>query len=141
MNRKDRRKLEREGKVPKAEPTLQVKPSAMVDAVLAGGGKDIMLAEIQKNIRKYERKAAIDLDTVALWVLFSRYGWGKQRLKTFYQSMFAEHQNMRKYYGIDDLYPERYKLKERGIDVEAWYDELFDEEGRFKKDLEVTDGL
>lgn len=141
MNRKDRRKLEREGKIPKAEPTFQMKPSAMVDAVLDGGGKDIIMAEIDKRILERERQAAIDLDTVAIWVLYTKYGWGKERLKKFYSAMFEEHYNMRQHYEIDDLYPERYKLKEKGIDVEAWYDELFAADGAYKKDLEENNGL
>ena len=43
---------------------------------------------------------------------------------------------MRKFYELDDLYPERYKLKEKGIDIEAWYNELFDENGNFKASVE-----
>lgn len=35
-----------------------------------------------------------------------------------------EHRRMREYYQMDDLYPERYKLKEKGIDVEKWQEEV-----------------
>ena len=45
---------------------------------------------------------------------------------------------MREFYEMDDPYPERYKLKRKGIDIEAWYNELFDEEGNFKKPEEVN---
>ena len=38
---------------------------------------------------------------------------------------------MREFYELDDLYPERHKLKEKGVDIEEWYSELFDEEGNF----------
>ena len=39
---------------------------------------------------------------------------------------------MREFYELDDLYPERYKLKEKGVDIEEWYSELFDDKGNFK---------
>lgn len=35
-----------------------------------------------------------------------------------------KHRRMREYYQMDDLYPERYKLKEKGIDVEKWQEEV-----------------
>lgn len=46
---------------------------------------------------------------------------------------------MREFYELDDLYPERHKLKEKGVDVEAWYEELFDDEGNFKETQEAAD--
>ena len=49
MNRRQRRELERKGQIPKAEPVYNMKPKAMVDAVLNGSGKDIMM--------EYERMA------------------------------------------------------------------------------------
>ena len=42
------------------------------------------------------------------------------------------------FYDIDDVYPERMKLKEIGVDIEAWYDELFTKTGEYKSDLEAT---
>lgn len=35
-----------------------------------------------------------------------------------------KHRRMREYYQMDDLYPERYKLKEKGIDIEKWQEEV-----------------
>ena len=48
---------------------------------------------------------------------------------------------MREFYELDDLYPERYKLKEKGVDIEAWYDELFDDKGNFKENQEIVTGV
>ena len=48
MNRQDRRKNKKAGKPVKTEPVYNVKPQAMVDAVLNGVGKDIMMKEIPK---------------------------------------------------------------------------------------------
>lgn len=38
--------------------------------------------------------------------------------------MAAEHRRMRDFYEMDDLYPERLKLKELGADVEQWQKEV-----------------
>lgn len=141
MNRRERRKLERAGKIPKAEPVYSLKPSQVANTVLDGVGKEALQTEIHNRLVEQERKVSIDIDTSVLWVLHVKYGWGKQRLKTFYNALFEEHRNVRQFYGIDDVYPERMKLKERGIDVEAWYDELFTRDGTYKQDLEEQDGL
>lgn len=138
MNRKQRRALERKGEIPKAEPRYTVTPREMANAVMSGHGKEIMMAEIHKSILEREKVLAMDLDTCAIWTLYNKYGWGKQRLKKFYNELFEEHLNMRKFYDIDDLYPERLKLKEKGIDIEAWYDELFDGEGNYRSTLGET---
>ena len=141
MNRRERRKLERAGKIPKAEPVYNLKPSQVANTVLDGVGKEALQKEIHNRLVEQERKVSIDIDTSVLWVLYVRYGWRKQRLKAFYNALFEEHRNVRQYYDIDDVYPERMKLKEQGIDVEAWYDELFTRDGKYKQDLEEQDGL
>ncbi len=43
---------------------------------------------------------------------------------TMEQAMAKEHRRMREFYEMDDLYPERYKLKEKGIDIEKWQEEV-----------------
>lgn len=46
-------------------------------------------------------------------------------LERFYRDMMKEHIRMRKFYEMDDTYPERYKLKELcGVDVEALNNEF-----------------
>lgn len=66
----------------------------------------------------------VDLDTMVLWTLFQCYGWREKRLHDFYLAMAKEHRRMREFYEMDDLYPERYKLKEKGIDIEKWQEEV-----------------
>lgn len=135
MNRKERRKLERAGMRPKEEPTLMVKPSALTKKVVTEEpGKELMEREIHNQCLKSERELMINMDTVLLWTLYNLYGWGPKRLKDLYVAMFKEHQRMREFYEMEDLYPERQKLKERGIDIEAWYNELFDEENNLRSE-------
>lgn len=138
MNRKERRALERQGKIPKAEPTYMMKPSEIKSAALKGPGEEAMRHEINQQILEQDKAFTLDIDTMYLWTLHSKYGWGLKRLKQFYRDVFAEHIRMREFYEMDEMYPERYKLKEKGIDIEAWFDSLFDEKSNFKKPDEVN---
>lgn len=137
MNRKERRKLEREGKIVKSEPVYAMKLSEVKTAAFEGVGKQAMMHEIHQQCLVADKEFTLDLDTLYIWTLHTKYGWGLKRLKQLYIDVFTEHLRMREFYEVDDMYPERRKLKEKGIDVEAWYNELFDNEGNFKRPEEV----
>lgn len=133
MNRKERRKLEKETKTKvKTEPVLLMKPSEIGKAATQGVGREAMLHEINQQILQKDKEYQLNLDTMVLWSLRQFAGWGPKKLRDFYFFMFKEHLRMREFYELDDLYPERHKLKEKGVDIEEWYSELFDEEGNFK---------
>lgn len=140
MNRAERRKAQREGKKVKAEPVLLMKPSEIGKAATQGIGQKAVMHEINQQILARDKEYQLDIDTMVLWTLHQCYGWGATRLKKFYVAMMKEHLRMREFYEMDDLYPERHKLKEKGVDVEAWYEELFDDEGNFKETQEACDG-
>lgn len=140
MNRADRRKAKKEGKKVRSEPVLLMKPSEIGKAATRGVGRESMMHEINRQILAKDKEYQLDIDTMVLWTLYQCYGWGAARLKKFYVAMMKEHLRMREFYELDDLYPERHKLKEKGVDVEAWYDELFDEKGNFKISGDAFDG-
>ena len=133
MNRKERRALKKKGIEVKPEPVLLLKPSEIGKAATQGVGHDAMVHEINQQILEKDKEYQLDIDTMVLWSLKQFAGWGPKKLRAFYLFMFKEHLRMREFYELDDLYPERHKLKEKGVDIEAWYSELFDEEGNFKK--------
>lgn len=141
MNRKERRKLEKETKTKvKSEPVLLMKPSEIGKAATQGVGREAMLHEIDQQILQKDKEYQLNLDTMVLWSLRQFAGWGPKKLKDFYFFMFKEHLRMREFYELDDLYPERHKLKEKGVDIEEWYSELFDDEGNFKTSGDAFDG-
>lgn len=138
MNRRERRLLERQGKLPKKEPIYLMKPSEVKEAALYGVAHEAMIHEINQQCLAIDKSFTLDLDTMVLFTLHSKYGWGKKRLKEFYKAMFDLHLSMRKCYELDELYPERLKLKEKGIDVEGWYNSLFNPDGTYKESAEVN---
>ncbi len=138
MNRRQRREMERKGLIPKKEPVYTVTGAEMVKAALKGPGKAAMNREINAQLLEADKRFTLDVDSMVLSTLHHEYGWGPKRCKDFYVRMFRHHMEMRKFYEIDDLYPERYKLKEAGIDVEAWYNALFDDNGNFKDPEDIS---
>lgn len=139
MNRADRRKAKKKGIEVKTEPVLLMKPSEIGKAATQGVGREAMMHEINQQILQKDKEYQLDFDTMVLWSLKQFAGWGPKKLKAFYYFMFKEHLRMREFYELDDLYPERHKLKERGVDIEEWYSELFDEEGNFKTSGDAFD--
>ena len=116
MNRKERRNLQRQGvQVPK-DPTLNIKLSALGKSIMTPEMQMAMMHEINQQCLEKDDLLALDVDCMVLWTL--------QRLHDFYLAMAAEHRRMRDFYEMDDLYPERLKLKELGADVEQWQKEV-----------------
>lgn len=138
MNRRERRALERAGKLPKREPVYTLKASDIAKTALQGAAKEAMDREINRQLLVKDKEFTMDMDSMVLSTLHEEYGWGPKRCKEFYIKMFQHHLEMREYYEMDELYPERHRLKEHGIDVEAWFNELFDDHGNFKNPSEVT---
>lgn len=124
MNRKERRKLRKQGvQVPK-DPALSIKLSALGKAVMTPEMNAAMLHEINQQCLEADDRLSLDVDAVVLWTLHQHLGFDVKRLHSFYLAMAAEHRRMRDYYEMDDTYPERYKLKELGADIEEWQKEV-----------------
>lgn len=136
MNRRERRARERKGEIPKSEPIYTLKPSDIKS--LNGIGEKAMLHEIHQQCLIADKAFTLDLDTLYLWTLYNKYGWSRKKLKKFYLDVFSEHLRMREFYEMDEMYPERHILKDKGMDIEAWYNELFDSGGNFKNPEEVN---
>lgn len=124
MNRRERRKLQKQGvQVPK-DPSINIKLSDLGRGIMTPAMESAMMHEINQQCLEADARFSLDLDTMVLWTLYQCYGWREKRLHDFYLAMAREHRRMREYYQMDDLYPERYKLKEKGIDIEKWQEEL-----------------
>lgn len=120
MNRKERRNLQRQGvQVPK-DPTLSIKLSTLGKSIMTPEMQMAMMHEINQQCLEKDDLLALDVDCMVLWTLHRHLGFGVKRLHDFYLAMAAEHRRMRDFYEMDDLYPERLKLKELGADVEQW---------------------
>lgn len=124
MNRRERRKLQKQGvQVPK-DPSINIKLSDLGRSVMTPTMREAMMHEIYQQCLDADARLSLDLDTVVIWTLYQCYGWRDKRLHDFYLAMAAEHRRMREYYETDTPYPERCKLRERGIDIQKWQEEV-----------------
>ena len=82
--------------------------------------------EIRRQIIEMDRKHSDDLDAMILYTLHVKFGFGKKRLRQFYEAMSEEHDKLIKHYEMPDDYPWlcKYKLKEIGVDIEKWNDQM-----------------
>lgn len=124
MNRRERRKLQKQGvQVPK-DPSINIKLSDLGRSVMTPTMREAMMHEIYQQCLDADARLSLDLDTVVIWTLYQCYGWRDKRLHDFYLAMAAEHRRMREYYETDTPYPERSKLKDKGIDIQKWQEEV-----------------
>lgn len=91
-------------------------------AVLTAAEKKAMDMEINRQIVEADRRYADDIDAMVLYTLHVHLGFGKKRLRKFYDAFSAEHDRLIQYYQMPDDYTWLCKemLKRIGVDVEAW---------------------
>lgn len=84
--------------------------------------KKAMDMEINRQIVEADRRYADDIDAMVLYTLHVHLGFGKKRLRKFYDAFSAEHDRLIQYYQMPDDYTWLCKemLKRIGVDVEAW---------------------
>lgn len=91
-------------------------------AILTAKERKAMELEINRQIAESERQHANDLDILVLYVLHVHLGFGKKRLRRFFEAFTAEHNKLIDYYEMpdDNVWLADRKLKEIGVDVAAW---------------------
>ena len=95
-------------------------------ASLTVAERKAMELEIKRQIAEYDKKHERDLEATALWVLHDIFGFGKDRLKKFYDSYSDSIEALAKHYEMDQddqawLCEE--KLREFGVDLDIWEQE------------------
>ena len=86
--------------------------------------------EINRQIVERSEKYYRAMDIIALYTLHKQFGFGKRRLKEFFDEFRNQYQHLQDYYMMpDDVeWVAEYKLKEAGIDIDEWYRELESQE-------------
>lgn len=81
-----------------------------------------LLTTIEAAGRTCYRRYADDIDAMVLYTLHVHLGFGKKRLRKFYDAFSAEYDRLIQYYQMPDDYTWLCKemLKRIGVDVEAW---------------------
>lgn len=89
-----------------------------------------MMDEINRQILIADAKYTNDVDVMILYTLHVHLGFGKKRLRRFYEAFNKIHQQLIDHYEMPDDAPWLcdYKLKEIGVDVKLWNEELKDDQ-------------
>jgi hypothetical protein len=81
-----------------------------------------MREEINRQIMEADEQYSLDLDAMILYTLHVHLGFGKKRLREFWEAFQREHDNLVKHYQMPGEFTWlcHHKLKEIGVDVEEW---------------------
>lgn len=94
---------------------------------LTAAEKKAMDIEINRQLIERDKQYAEDIDAMVLYTLMTHYGWGKKRLKGFWNAFLASHNALREFYQMDapgeNEWLAHRKLREKGVDVHQWYEE------------------
>jgi uncharacterized membrane protein YheB (UPF0754 family) len=90
-----------------------------------------VLNEIKNQIVEHDEKHSENIDALVLYTLYAHYGWHKKRLKRFWNAFIAEHKALREHYQMygvgDNTWLAHRKLKDIGVDIKEWYEEMEDD--------------
>lgn len=93
--------------------------------------------EIRRQLAEYDEKNNIEIDAMVLWVLYSEFGWGKKRLKRFWDCFANELKALTDRYVMDNcdtVWLCTRKLKDAGIDILQWLEESHENTNGLKED-------
>lgn len=91
--------------------------------------RKVMHNEIKRQLAEYDRRHAKEIDAIVLWVLRETFGFGKKRLRKYFDEFGRQLNRLIEYYSMgedDEAWLCSRKLKEAGIDLEKWEAEKWD---------------
>lgn len=83
--------------------------------------------EIEKRLADYTRRHNIEFAAMVLYILRKEFQFGEARLRRFYERFDPDLEELINHYELDEedvAWIATRHLKQDGIDVEAWFNEL-----------------
>lgn len=90
---------------------------------MSSNEKKAMDMEIKRQLSEYDRKHALELDAIVLWIFHEECKYGKNRLKRVYNRFEDYLDDLVKRYELEDrdkIWLATYELFKYGIDLEEW---------------------
>ena len=100
----------------------------VIGAKLTADEKKALDMEVRRQLAEYTRKHELEIEALVIWQLRQVTGWGETRLKRFYDQFDITLDKLIEHYevGSDDAqWLCTKKLKDEGIDIEAWRREKY----------------
>lgn len=85
-----------------------------------------MMDEINRQMLAAHDRFVVDFDAAILYTLHARFGFGKKRLREFFEAFFEVNRQLVEHYEMpgDTLWLCNQKLLEIGVDVKQWSEEM-----------------
>lgn len=87
--------------------------------------------EVERQLAEWNMEHDKELTAMSLWILHEEFGFGPERLKKFFMNFYKDIYALNARYladegenDLDSLYLCQMKIKEYGIDLDAWEREL-----------------
>lgn len=95
-------------------------------AHLTAAEKKAMNMEIQKQTAEYDRRNAIEIEAIVLWILTQNWDFTPSEVEQFHKEFEPSIRSLCERYEMtemgDDSWLCTHKLKDQGIDISKWYD-------------------
>ena len=95
----------------------------VIGANLTNAQKKAMDIELRKAMAECDRENTMAIDAIVLWELHDQLGFGAKRLRDFYDRLGPNLDELIRHYELgegDQAWICIHKLKEIGVDLEAW---------------------
>lgn len=82
--------------------------------------------EMRRQYAEWDRKHSMEIDSIVLYQLHAQLGFGKDRLRKFFERFRPAANELIERYELDSsdqVWIQSEKLKEIGVDIEQWYKE------------------
>lgn len=80
--------------------------------------------EAKKTVARWGREITLDIDAFMLYTLHTEFGFGRDRLRRFYDAVVPQFEEIFQWYEAEDTkdagHAARSRLKHIGVDLEAW---------------------
>ena len=93
-------------------------------AVLSTSEKQAIDREIRRQLAEYDRKHELEICALVMWQLHEQFGFGKKRLKRFFDGYSNAMDKLVQRYEVEDadmMWDFIKKINGIGVDIEMWY--------------------
>lgn len=90
---------------------------------LSPGQRKAEKREIAELVKQITESSALEMEAIFMWAAHEKWGKGKKSLREYYDSVVGYIDELVKHYEMDEdgqKFILLYKLKEIGVDLEAW---------------------
>ena len=92
--------------------------------------------EIKKQLAEFDEAHSMEIDALVLWILHNEFGFGKKRLRKFYEAFADQIYSLVDRYQMEDskaIWLCTFDLEREGIPVKEWHKEFAERLERNRK--------